>query len=262
MIRRAHDANLPQGGAWAPAQGGGMDQLFEGAAVSFGEVRDDLRCLADVRNPLTTPLLDELEAEFGITKNEALTEADRRGVLQARIVPQRNRGQAWVLQEALDAAGFGLLVHENSPAVDPAGFLAPFYSCVAGNQASCAGNQEAQASNFPAGEIIANGDVYVTTKNYTAVAGNQASCAGNRNAQAGAFSGLTRSLKVWPAPSAAAAWPFVFFVGGAATRDPGTGALLTVARGSVPAARRAQLVEIITRIKPAHSWCALIARFD
>lgn len=261
MIRRAHDANLPQGSAWNPERGGGMDLFFEGAAESFGEVRDDLRSLADIRSPLTTPVLTELEAEFGIVPNDALTEAERRGALQAKIVPQRNRGQAWVLQQALDAAGFGLLVHENSPAVDPAGFLAPFYTAVAGNQAACCGNQEAQASNFPAGEMIVNGDVWITTKNFTTVCGAQAACCGNRAAQAGGFSGLTRSLREWPAPTAAAAWPLVFFVGGAATRD-GTGALLTIARGSVPVARRSQLVEIITRIKPAHSWCALIARFD
>lgn len=260
LLRRAHDALLPSGIAWNTAKGGGMDQFFEGVTEAFEDAKDDMTALASARDPLTTPFLEELELEYGIVTDETKTEAQRRANLAAKDSNRKLSGQLFALQNALDAAGFNLTVYANDPAVDPATFLNEIITTYCGGDGSYCGGDLAYCGGYPSGEMVVNGDIYNTTLDYTAYCGATTTYCGGDSAYCGAHDGVIRTLFTYPVPTASASWPLVFFVGGAATFNP-NGSLLTLARGSVPSAKRLELIEIIVRIKPEFTWCALVVAF-
>ena len=259
--RQVIDALLPpKGTAWAPAPGKGMDLFLDGMGNSAEIVRLDLADLSVLRDPLLTPILDELETEHGILNDDSIAEATRRATLAAKMFSVGGTGTEDDLQAALDAAGFNLLVHVNSPAVDPALFLAQNFAMWAAGITAFAGGASAYAA-FTGGELVVNGDIVQTRPNYTAVAGGVNSFAAGTEMYAGAFDELIKTLVTYQIPTDPGDWPLVFFVGGAATRD-GSGFLTSIDTAIVDTERRDELIETIVRIKPLHSWCGLIADFN
>jgi hypothetical protein len=102
------------------AEGKGFNQLLQGMADNHESAWTDLRALAFIREPSKTPILDDLELEFGIYPNPALTDSDRRDKLAAVKYARVGTGSKDDLQTALRRAGFdNLYVWENSPAQDP-----------------------------------------------------------------------------------------------------------------------------------------------
>ena len=60
-------------------------------------------------------------------------------------------------------------------------------------------------------------------------------------------------------------WPLVFFVGGAAIRDGGTGELLSIAFAAIPLDSLPVFNKIVKRIMPVHSWAVfriIVAKDD
>jgi hypothetical protein len=55
-------------------------------------------------------------------------------------------------------------------------------------------------------------------------------------------------------------WPFVFFIGGAVTRNP-DGSIAAIARVTLPFNRLQELHRMILRIKPLHAWAAMCVRY-
>ena len=63
LTRAILDALLPTGSIWTPEQDAGLDQLLDGMATNHERARAFVGALADLRNPLKTPILDDLERD-------------------------------------------------------------------------------------------------------------------------------------------------------------------------------------------------------
>ena len=119
LMRAVYDALMPPGSVWTPEEAKEFDQLLDGMAENSELVRTFLADLANLRRPSKTTLLDDLEKEFGIVKNENLTNEDRRAQIAAVKFSKGGTGDKDFLQNALQTAGFEVQVHENDPPVDP-----------------------------------------------------------------------------------------------------------------------------------------------
>lgn len=122
VMRAVIDALLPDGAAWTPETGGDLDLLLDWMADNEEVARLALGSLARLRDPQLTPLLGDLENEYGIIPAGSSTEAERRDYLGAFMQRSRGNGAYDFLQDKLQAAGFDVYVHRNDPAVDPANF--------------------------------------------------------------------------------------------------------------------------------------------
>ena len=91
LMRAFLDAILPPGTLWQPAPGEDFDHFLDGIGDNLQGVHDALELLAHIRDPATTPYLDELEREYGITPNIQLTDAQRRAnLLDAKYARNRH----------------------------------------------------------------------------------------------------------------------------------------------------------------------------
>ena len=119
LMRAVYDALMPPGSIWTPEEEKEFDQLLDGMAENSEVVRVFLAGLANIRRPSKTAMLDDLEKEFGIVKNENLTDDERRAQIAAIKFSKGGNGDKDFLQAAFTTAGFDVQVHENSPPVDP-----------------------------------------------------------------------------------------------------------------------------------------------
>ena len=257
MLKRVLDALWPRGSAWMQKVGGGMEGLLLGIADTFDTVRDKLATLADVRNATRTEQLDELEIDFGILPDSALSDAIRRARLDSRINTSSTAGTRDRLEREIRAAGFDLYVYANSPAVNPAQF-GSIYRAVAGNPKIVAGNPQAIAGIFNA-NLLVNGAQERTVSVWRMVAGGAKAFAGNPQALAGRV-GITTLLRTYAMPVDSTAWPFIFFVGGIATHNV-SGELTSIAIAEVPDDRRAELEETVLRLKGTYTWAVMVVHY-
>ncbi|HPA71432.1 MAG TPA: hypothetical protein PKY31_04130 [Spirochaetota bacterium] len=277
--RRIINALLPFGAAWFPKAEGFFDNLLEGIAQNQQSVKDDLDLLGKIRDPEHTPVLSDLEKEFGVIPATLSTEAERRSRLKSVKFQRATLATSEVLQTKLRAAGFtDVYVHDNDPAVDPDIFLAQAFNMVCGdllpggNNAEC-GEPEAYCAQV-GGELLVNGSLFKNHPKYAVQAGMlhpydpaaafDPPCCGDGESFCGEFDGYSSQEEVFPyfVPAESFYWSRVFFVGGAATRDPITGAITDVQIFSVPSQRRAEFRRIILRFKPMASWAALIVSWS
>lgn len=254
LLKKVLDAVWPQGSAWAQKAGGGMEALLLGLSDSLEPVRAKLATLTNIRDPELTGQLDELEIDFGIIPDPTLTDTVRRARLAARKNEDPAAGTRDRMERELQGAGFDVFVHANSPAVDPRPFTSGF-GMVAGGDEAFAGEPEAVAGFFAA-EILVNGQFFRTVLVWRVVAGGTEGFAGEPGAIAES-AGTTEIPFEYEVPADPADWPFIFFVGGPATRD-GSGALITIDTASVPASRRAELDQTVLRLKPLHTWAVMM----
>lgn len=246
---------IPEGSAWNVAPGEDWDNLYDGIADNWEEVRSFLSELDCIRDPACTPFLADLEREFGVFTNPNLTEQQRRDQLTPVVFNRSSNGSVDAMQTALTGAGFDVQVHENSPAVDPAIFLDQSFQMVADGAAAFAGNQDAFAGRV-GGELLVNGEIFTTDRLWESVAGTMfAGTAG-----AGEYTDLLRTKIEYPIPIDPDDWPMVFFVGGDATRGGG-GELTDIELAEVPAEQESEFKRIILKFKPMHSWAGLIITY-
>ncbi len=256
LTRATIDTIWPEGSIWTPAPGLDLDNLLDGISDSWETVRAFLDTLDNVRDPATTTFLEDLEKEFGVFTNTSLTEEQRRSQLHPLVYQRSSNGSVDAMQSALDAAGFDVQVHENSPAVDPAIFLDEVFQMVAEGGNAYAGRDDAFAGRV-GGELLVNGELFNTNRQFTAVAGNVYAGDGTT---AGEYSGLEREEVVYKIPTDPGDWPLVFFVGGDATRG-GSGELTEIELADVPTEQKSEFKRIILRSKPMHSWAGLIVNY-
>lgn len=114
---------LPEGSAWEPASEDDYDLLLDGIADNSDAVKSDLNDLANIRDPDTTPVLSDLEKDYGVVPVDGSTEAERRATLKVFKYRKTNSGAWDTLQQRLRDAGFFVYVYPNDPAVDPALFI-------------------------------------------------------------------------------------------------------------------------------------------
>lgn len=230
-MRTVLDAELPGGSAWKIKEDGGADLWFDGIADNWQDVKDDLAEAADFRNAARTPILDDLEREYGIEKNTALTEAERRERLLAVQTEGPNTGTAEYVQARLRAAGFtDIYVYQNDPAVDPANFIGGGYLMVCGATEAVCGATEAVCGSI-LDDLIINGNLFYTDSDI-------------------------------PLPVDSGYWSLIFFIGGVATRDPITDAITAITRYTVPFERRDEFRRLVVKYKPLHSWAAAVVAYS
>lgn len=266
ISRAVFDALWPEGSAWNIEVGGDLDLLFDGMADNVEVVTDFLQCLPCVRNPQKTPILSDLEREYGKKTDDRLTEQERRDSLSALIHQGDNNGSKDDLQNALNAAGFGVQVHENSPAVDPDIFLnnvpfmvadgdnayAGFFPTTPGVYTSIAGKT--------GGLLLVNGKIFLQVRLYTTVAGLLYMVAGNDDAHSGHYEELVQELFTYEIPNDPASWPFFFFVGGDATRNV-SGELTAIDVVDIDVKRQGEFESLILKFKPIHTWAGLMVNY-
>lgn len=258
LMRAVIDTLYPDGAIWNPAPDGDFDNFIDGQAANWEDIRVFLADLKVVRVPEFTTFLADLEREFGVLTNSNLTETQRRDQLTPLVFDRGSSGSVDALQNALDNAGFTVLVHENSPAVDPAIFLAEIFNMVADGGNAFAGRSDAFARRT-GGELLVNGNIFSTERIFTAVAAASNAFAGT-GFSAGEYNDLARVKVEYEIPTDPDDWPMVFFVGGDATRD-GEGALTSIALATVPAIQENEFKRLILKFKPIHSWAGLIVEF-
>lgn len=259
FTRKIINSLLPEGSAWNPAFQEGMDLYFAAQADNKDSIVILLRSLAKLRDPLLTPILEELEREYGIVKNASLTEQQRRDFLQAFIFQSVQNGTDEEMQERLTEGGFIVQVHTNDPAVDPLILLDNNFAITCGNPNAVCGNQSAFARRV-GGELIVNGDKFRQVPNFTVVCGAPTSVAGNEDAIAGVFDGLNEQKIEYTIPTNPKDWPMVWFIGGDATKDI-DGKIISIDNVIEQAELRNEYLKIILKYKPLHTWVVSLVDF-
>jgi hypothetical protein len=209
--------------------------------------------------PDTTRSIELWESQFGITgKKNGLTS---RRLAVANRWSMKGGQSAKYLETSLRNAGFDVYVHENNPPVDPATFLIGDFIMVARGDNAYAGRSDAYAGKTTEGSLLVNGFISVATDErlYLANAGN-GTYAGNQTAVAAYFTNFFIQDKQYIVPTNPDEFPFVFFIGGLATRN-GNNELISIAKAEVEESRKDEFLKMILTIKPAQSWAGLIIEY-
>lgn len=266
LSRDTLNALLPEGFTWTPAPDGDYDHLLEGVAENTESIRLVLDQLRYIRDPYKTPVLSDLEADYGILAKSTTTEAVRRRTLAATMFRRNTNPTYELLEEKLQSSGFDVFVHANDPAVDPDTFLDESFNMTCGdilpggNDAQC-GEPEAICARV-GGELLVNGEFYIQQPNYTIQCDESLAQCGEPDALAGQYDSINLFLVEYDVPTDSGYWPLIFFVGGEATRDPVTGAITSIDIAPVPTDRRTEFRTIILRYKPLVTWAALIVVYS
>ncbi len=261
LTRQIIDSILPKGVAWDVAVGLDFDKYLEGDAENYDDIIDFLSKLAFIRNPFTTPieLLGELEIEYGVSFNSSLTEEQRRSFLASIVFAKDENGERDTLEDRLNQAGFPVQVHQNDKAIDPEIIRDNNFSAFCGNESSVCGNETAFCQRI-GGELIVNGDRFKQVPLFTTVCGNPDAVCGNETALCGASSGLVLFKIDYNTPTDPANFPFVFFIGGDATKD-GQGFITDIERIILPPEARKEFIKIVLKYKPIYTWALSVVDF-
>lgn len=260
FLRKAIDLLWMKGPIHEPVEDGDYSNLRDGIANNIDDIRTDVKNVAYIRDPGKTPILSDLEREYGVTVNTVLTEAQRRTLLDIERYKKKTTAQDDQLQDRLDRAGFDLTVYNNSPdgpAIDPAIILDQNFQMQAQTGTNYfAGNTDAYAGRL-GGYLLVNGAIFSQIPAYYG-AGDL--YAGNDNAVAGYFDYLKQIPVEYPIPTDSGDFPLVFFVGGDATFNP-DGSIADISVGFVPNEQRKKLEDIILQFKPMFTWCGLVISY-
>jgi len=230
LLNRMYRALLPPGSLWKPKVDGYFDQWIWGKADNFAYLHNFLSGLAFLRDPNFTPILEDLEKEFGVVTDTAISESIRRQQLAGIAYAVPGGGSLDDLQDALTAAGFDATVYANDPIIDPSLVISDSDLLVNGE------NIETQGPAY----LMQAGGAYT---------------AGNTNAVAGYFQAMTTTTVDYKIPTDPRRWNFIFFIGG--TRPVPT----TINPALIPAERRMAFEKIILKYKPDHSWAGLVVTY-
>lgn len=179
---------------------GGLYLLLEAMGDNEDLVRLYLDSLAYLRDPQRTPLLSDLEKEYGIITNNAISEQARRDLLTSIVYARRSPGSKSFLQDMLHQAGFtNLYVYDNAPAADPDTIVNGGAQIYCGDTLAQCGEPNAQCAWFQ-GEYVVNGDVYDFAVDYIVRCGETLSQCGEPTAQCGNYAGVLRTPKTYTVP--------------------------------------------------------------
>lgn len=181
---------LPDGAIWRPAPGLGLDKFLEGMGNNEERIREFLADLAHIRDPDKTPILSDLEKEYGIKTNLNVSEADRRDQLAGIMYARRANGSRDFLQDQLQRAGYPLQVHDNAPATDPEPLIFGQSQMYCGDPLAQCGEPLAQCAYFN-GELLVNGNIGQNVVLYTVQCGETLAQCGEPTALAGNYSGVS-----------------------------------------------------------------------
>jgi uncharacterized protein YmfQ (DUF2313 family) len=212
-MKAVFEALLPPGSLWEPAPLLGFDQFLTALGKNANDVYEQMYELGNLRDPRTTPVLSDLEKEYGILTKTNLSEAVRRQQLAAIKYARPGTASDTDLQTILRNAGFDVYVRRNHPPVDPADILATDYLLEAGEVDAFAGEPNAIAG-LSGGELLVNGTIVRTSVDYEAQANGAAMFADEPTAIAGYFTDVTYTPVTYSIPVSSDLWPWIFFVTG------------------------------------------------
>lgn len=219
-------ALLPPGSLWIPADDEDFDKLLDGMAANIEIMREAGDSLAFIRDPQLTPVLDDLEKEFGLAFDPSLTDQERRNRALSAKTANKGDGTDTFLQTKLQESGFDLQVHSNDPPIDPDLILDNGFTAYCGFDTSVCGNDNAVCGQ-DASSLVVNGifdDTFLI-------------------------------------PVSSDYFHLIFFVGGDAVRNGVTDEIESISAGQVPISRQSELTRLIVKYKPLHCWCGLIVDF-
>ena len=266
VSREILDALLPEGAIWNPKVGADFDLLLDGMGDNAEVVRIFNEKLAFVRAPQKTPILSDLEKEYGIEPDERLTDQERRDRLEVAKISNDSDGTDTDMQAFLQAAGFDVQVHANSPAADPAIFLDQAFLMVADGDNAYAGFEPVGGPPITSvagrigGELLVNGALFTQTPKFIFQAGGDSAFIGNDDAILGLFDIIQLTEVTYDIPTDPGYWGLIYFVGGDATRD-GTGLLTSIETAEIPISREQEFKRTILKYRPLHSWAGLIVNY-
>lgn len=236
-----------------------LTQLFEGLTALPDNYRKYIDQIYLDLFPVTTRELILWEKVFGI-ENISSDEAIRRNTIDQRWKLKGGQGPDYI-QQTLQDNGFDVQVYENNPPIDPSIFIGGVFIMVAGGQNAYAGRADAFAGMTSNGELLVNGFIPIATSQriFLVTAGN--TYAGNQKAVAGYFEQFITADKQYILPTDPLLFPFVWFIGGDATRDPITHELTAIETVQIPAEREQEFKNIILTLKPIQTWVGLIVEY-
>jgi len=251
---------LPDGPLWEPKSGGDFDLFLDGISGGIETIRIALEQLAFIRDPYRTPILSDLEKEYGIITKDNISTEDRIAQLATKIYERSGTGSKDNLQNALQRAGFDVLVHSNSPAIDPAILLDQNFQLVLGDPLNAFIGDPNAYFGRAGGYLLVNGPIYTRRPAYLGLGDPLNAFIGDPNAVIGFFIGLIRKEKTYNIPTNPDAWPFIFFVGGPAVRG-GSGELVSIESAEILSQRRQEFENIILSYKPVFTWAGMIITY-
>ncbi len=215
ISRRVLDASLPNGAIWRVKPEGQFDHFYAGTALNFEVQRLKAAAVQWLRNAIKTTALADLEIEFGVIPDTALTDAQRRAYLRA-LMGERCVLPSWVnLENKLRAAGFDVRVYPNDPPVDPSTIFATYpeaYYLVNGTVL------DYQERDYNTTVNADTGAEPVEDRGTTVCADIGTEDIDDRGATVGAFDGMLRYPYEY-SHSKRYRWPLIFFI--AASRVAG-----------------------------------------
>lgn len=251
---------LPEGPILTPKADDDLDKFLDVISAGIEDIRIFLEKLAYIRDPYNTFTFSDLEKEYGIITKDNISEEVRIAQLVTKIYEKAGTGSKDNLENALQRAGFDVLVHSNSPAVDPAIFLDQAFQLVCGDPVNAfCGDPNAYCGRV-GGYLLVNGAIFTRRPAYLSVGDTLNAFAGDPVCVSGYFLGLIKEEKEYSIPSDPDTWPFIFFVGGEATRG-GSGELTDIETADVPTERRQEFENIILAYKPIFTWAGLIINY-
>lgn len=228
LSKQVFNSLFPPGSIWIPIIDKDLDLLINGMATNSEEMRIVIDSLAFIRDPQKTPIIKDLEKEFGLTEDPSLTDQERRNRVLSAKTANKGDGTDDFMQTKLQESGFDLQVHQNEPPVDPSTILDDgFFVYCDGDDAFC-GNENALCGQ-QSGQLIVNG--------------------------------IAPFDSIFVSPVSSDYWHLVFFIGGDVTRNAVTNEIEAIVSAQIPISRSSELIRLIVKYKPMHSWCGLMVDF-
>lgn len=260
ISRALIDALFPDGPPWYPEKDGDFDLFLNGISQGIETIKIFLEKLAFVRDPYSTLILSDLEREYGIITKDNISVEIRIMQLAVKIYERGGTGSPDNLENALRNAGFDVYVHPNDPAIDPAILLNQIFQLVLGDPLNAFIGDPGAYFGRVGGYLLVNGPIYTRRPAYLGLGDPLNAFIGDPNAVMGFFLSLIIKEKKYVIPVDPDTWPFIFFVGGPATRG-GSGELISIENGEVPAERKQEFENIILAYKPIFTWAGIIVTY-
>lgn len=280
ISRSMLDALLPDGPLWVPETEKDFDLFLDGQSLSLEDMRIFLEKIAFFRDPYNTPILSDLEKEYGIITRENLDIETRIANLALKVYGKNGAGSEDDLESALKAAGFDVNVYQNDPPADPADILGQYFQLVTGDTGNAFTGDPGAYLGQGGGYLLVNGPILTGGPIYLGL-GDANAFVGDPLAITGYFIGIRTVEKTYNIPIDPDLWPFVFFVGGEATRadvvevitsdgndvitsdgyqvvGSDKGQITSIQPAEIPIARRREFEKIILRYKPLFTWAGLV----
>jgi len=237
IIKKQYIAMQPEGVIGNIKTDSDEDLMYDGLSKDFMTVYEWLVNIASLRDPYKTPILEDLEWEYGIKANSILSVDERRRNLAAIVYAKKSNGDIDGLGEALVKQGFiSAKVFDNNPVTDTT------------------------AITVTNGEYVVNGQIFKQVVGYkyrcipTAPEFTQQICCSTfKNQSAGSVKDVKTEYTYVPQGD----FSKIFFVGASVVRDGVSDEITQINPVTVPIHLRGAFLETILRYKPLDTWALI-----